>query len=128
MAPYRVAPTRCPCLIPIGTTSWNSSCPTCGKIEYQTNCVSPRPSCLLTTDHTILYLRFYPIFMPLPGLSWLVGKLGSLMNLVIAHQDRRIVNTQLPKSDGIGTGENLFRGDKPIMEFRKKRQELMRSR
>jgi len=79
-------------------------------------------------DHTILYLRFYPIFMPLPGLSWLVGKLGSLMNLVIAHQDRRIVNTQLPKSDGIGTGENLFRGDKPIMEFRKKRQELMRSR
>jgi len=79
-------------------------------------------------DHTILYLRFYPIFMPLPGLSWHVGKLGSLMNLVIAHQDRRIVNTQLPKSDGIGSGENLFRGDKPIMEFRKKRQELMRSR
>ncbi len=75
-------------------------------------------------EHTILYLRFYPIFMPFPPLAWLIGRLGSLMNLVIAHQDRRIVNTQLPKADGIGKGENLFRGDKPIMEFRKKRQEL----
>ncbi|OHD27480.1 MAG: hypothetical protein A2Y38_09240 [Spirochaetes bacterium GWB1_59_5] len=75
-------------------------------------------------EHTILYLRFYPIFMPVPGLSWLISALGGLMNLVIAHQDRRIVNTQVPKSDGIGKGENLFRGDRPIMEFRKKRQEL----
>ena len=75
-------------------------------------------------EHTILYLRFYPVFMPWPPLAWLIGRLGNFMNLVIAHQDRRIVNTQLPKADGTGKGENLFRGDKPIMEFRRKRQEL----
>lgn len=33
---------------------------------------------------------------------------------------------QLPKPDGIGTGEQLFRADKPIMEFRQKRRELRR--
>ncbi|MBU0926729.1 MAG: aromatic ring-hydroxylating dioxygenase subunit alpha [Spirochaetes bacterium] len=75
-------------------------------------------------ERTILYLRFYPVFMPVPGLRWVVSRLGGLMNLVIARQDRRIVNTQLPKTDGTGTGESLFRGDKPIMEFRKKRREL----
>lgn len=79
-------------------------------------------------EHTLLYLRFYPGFMPFPPLAWLIGKIGGLMNLVIAHQDRRVVNTQLPKSDGTGAGENLFRGDKPIMEFRKKRQELRKAR
>ncbi|HUW70950.1 MAG TPA: hypothetical protein VMX33_12035 [bacterium] len=46
------------------------------------------------------------------------------MNLVIADHDQRVVNTQLPWSYGIGTGEHFSRGDKPVMEFRKKRQEL----
>lgn len=74
--------------------------------------------------HTLLYLRTYIDFMPIPGLRWLILKIFGAMNLVIAHQDRRVVNTQLPKTDGTGTGENLIRGDKPIMEFRKKRVEL----
>lgn len=50
--------------------------------------------------------------------------MSSLMNLVIADHDQRVVNTQLPWSYGIGTGEHFSRGDKPVMEFRKKRQEL----
>lgn len=74
--------------------------------------------------HTLLYLRFYQDFMKLPGLRWLVFKLASRFNLVVAHQDRRVVNTQLPKADGAGSGERLFQGDLPIMEFRKKRVEL----
>jgi hypothetical protein len=34
------------------------------------------------------------------------------------------VVTQLPKTDGTGSGEKLIQGDLPIMEFRKKRLEL----
>jgi len=34
------------------------------------------------------------------------------------------VRTQVPKASGLGIGENLFQGDKPIMEYRKRRREL----
>jgi len=77
--------------------------------------------------HTLLYLRFYQDFMRVPGIRKLVNWLGGRMNLVIAHQDRRVVNTQVPKGDGTGTGERLIQGDYPIMEFRKKRLELRRA-
>lgn len=76
--------------------------------------------------HTLLYLRFYQTFMKIPGLRRLVNFLGGRMNLAIAHQDRRVVNTQIPQGDGTGTGELLFPGDHPIMEYRKKRLELKR--
>ncbi len=72
-------------------------------------------------EHAILYLRWYQSFMTLPPFSWIVDALGLVMSRVIAHQDRRIVETQVPRGDGIGTGENLFPGDRPIMEFRKRR-------
>jgi len=74
--------------------------------------------------HTLLYLRFYQSFLKLPGLRGLVGALACRFNLVVAHQDRRVVNTQIPKADGIGKGESLIQGDYPIMQFRRKRIEL----
>lgn len=77
--------------------------------------------------HTLLYLRFYQDFMRFPALKRLVNTLGGWMNLIIAHQDRRVVETQVPKGDGIGKGEILIQGDYPIMEFRKKRVELMKA-
>lgn len=75
-------------------------------------------------SHTILYLRFYQTFVKLPLLRTLICLLAIPLNRYIAHQDRRVVNTQLPKRDGIGTGELLFQADVPIMEFRRKRLEL----
>jgi hypothetical protein len=77
--------------------------------------------------HTLLYLRFYQDFMLAPGLRQIVNTLASWFNLIVAHQDRRVVNTQIPKGDGIGKGERLIQGDLPIMEFRKKRQELRKT-
>jgi phenylpropionate dioxygenase-like ring-hydroxylating dioxygenase large terminal subunit len=74
--------------------------------------------------HTLLYLRFYQSFMRIPLLKGLIGWLSGRMNLLIAHQDRRVVNTQIPKGDGTSSGETLIQGDFPIMEFRKKRIEL----
>jgi phenylpropionate dioxygenase-like ring-hydroxylating dioxygenase large terminal subunit len=73
------------------------------------------------SERTILYLRFYQGFMRIPLLKGLVHTVGNTMNLFIAHQDRRIVNTQLPKDDGMGAGELLFPGDRAIMEYRKLR-------
>ena len=74
-------------------------------------------------ERTIVYLRFYQGFMRIPLLRGLVHAVGDKMNLVIAHQDRRIVNTQVPKADGTGSGELLFPGDAAIMEYRKMRLE-----
>jgi phenylpropionate dioxygenase-like ring-hydroxylating dioxygenase large terminal subunit len=74
--------------------------------------------------HTLLYLRVYQEFAGLPVVRQLVNALFCRFNLIVAHQDRRVVNTQIPKGDGIGKGELLIQGDHPIMEFRKKRIEL----
>jgi phenylpropionate dioxygenase-like ring-hydroxylating dioxygenase large terminal subunit len=74
-------------------------------------------------ENSILYLRFYQGFMRFPPLRSLVQAIGDAMNLVIAHQDRRIVNTQIPRGDGMGAGELLFPGDAAIMEYRKLRAE-----
>lgn len=76
--------------------------------------------------HTRLYLRFYQSFARLPLFANLVDWLAGRFNLIVAHQDRRIVNTQLPKGDGTGAGETLFPGDLPIMEYRKMRLEAKR--
>jgi phenylpropionate dioxygenase-like ring-hydroxylating dioxygenase large terminal subunit len=72
-------------------------------------------------ERTILYLRFYQGYTRLPLLRPLLHLVGNAMNLIIAHQDRRIVNTQLPKAAGEGSGELLFPGDAAIMEYRKMR-------
>jgi phenylpropionate dioxygenase-like ring-hydroxylating dioxygenase large terminal subunit len=72
-------------------------------------------------ERTIVYLRFYQDFLRLPILRSLAHAVGDAMNLVIAHQDRRIVETQLPMADGSGAGKLLFPGDAAIMEYRKLR-------
>ncbi|HSV91566.1 MAG TPA: aromatic ring-hydroxylating dioxygenase subunit alpha [Desulfobacterales bacterium] len=76
------------------------------------------------SDHTLLYLRFYQKFLPGP-LGKLVARLAMRMNLRIARQDRRVVQTQQPKPSGLKIGENLVAGDGPIVAYRRRRQELM---
>jgi phenylpropionate dioxygenase-like ring-hydroxylating dioxygenase large terminal subunit len=76
---------------------------------------------------TLVYLRFCQSFMRFPLIKGLVHAVGDRMNLVIAHQDRRIVNSQLPKGDGTGAGELLFPGDRAIMEYRKMRIEAAKA-
>ncbi len=75
-------------------------------------------------EHTLLYLRFYQAFALIPLLGDLIAKAAMPFNLLVAHQDRAVVRTQVPKASGLGRGENLFQGDKPIMEYRKRRKEL----
>jgi phenylpropionate dioxygenase-like ring-hydroxylating dioxygenase large terminal subunit len=77
-------------------------------------------------EHTILYLRFYQRFVRTPLLRELFNLLSAPMNLIIAHQDRRVVQRQLPKPSGLNIGEQLIQGDLPIVEYRRRRAELMR--
>ena len=75
-------------------------------------------------DHTILYLRFYQKFLPVPILGKMVANLAMPVNVYIAHEDRRIVITQQPKISGLKIGETLLQGDLPVIEYRRKRAAL----
>jgi phenylpropionate dioxygenase-like ring-hydroxylating dioxygenase large terminal subunit len=76
-------------------------------------------------DHTLLYLRFHQRFLTLPLLSKALAQLAAPMNLAIAHQDRRVVVTQRPKASALTIGEKLIQGDRPIVEYRRRRQQLI---
>ena len=62
--------------------------------------------------------------MRVPVLRTLVNALSAVTNTVILHQDRRVVLTQLPKKTEFSMKENLVQGDLPILEFRKRRDQL----
>jgi phenylpropionate dioxygenase-like ring-hydroxylating dioxygenase large terminal subunit len=75
-------------------------------------------------ENTLLYLRFYQKFMRLPLLRRLVNRLAMPFNLLIAHQDRRVVVTHRPAISALRTDEQLIQADLPIVEYRRRRQEL----
>jgi phenylpropionate dioxygenase-like ring-hydroxylating dioxygenase large terminal subunit len=76
-------------------------------------------------EHTLLYMRSYQGFVNLP----LIGKLFSMMflplNLYITRQDKVVVQTHHDKASQLKGGEKLIPADYPILEYRKKRQELI---
>lgn len=76
--------------------------------------------------HTLLYLRFYQRFMRVPVLRTLVNALSMPFNVLVAHQDRRIVITQRPKPSALRSDEKLVQGDRPIVEYRRRREALLR--
>ncbi len=78
-------------------------------------------------ETTIMYLRFYQGFLMIPILESFLFALFMPYNLKIAHEDRRVVETQQPKVSALMMKENLFQADLPIVEFRKKRDELLRN-
>ena len=75
-------------------------------------------------ENTILYLRFYQKFMRIPLIRDVFNWLSMWFNLVIAHQDRRVVITQQPKPSRLRGGEQLIPGDSPIVAYRRRREEL----
>jgi phenylpropionate dioxygenase-like ring-hydroxylating dioxygenase large terminal subunit len=82
-------------------------------------------------ENTLLYLRFYQKFLRLPLLDSLVNAAFMRFNRVVLHQDRRVVETQVPKPSGLkavdsSLRENLVHGDGPIGAYRMRREELIR--
>ncbi len=78
-------------------------------------------------ENTHIYLRFYQAFVRVPVLKQLINLLSAVMNSVILHQDRRVVLTQLPKKSEFTMKENLVQGDLPILEYRKRRDQLKKT-
>ena len=76
-------------------------------------------------EHTILYLRSYQKFMTVPVLRNIIDALLIPFNVYVAHQDRVIVETQEPKASAWKMDEQLIRGDHPIIEYRRRRAELL---
>ena len=76
-------------------------------------------------ENTIIYIRYYQKLINIPLLKQLFNYLGKGSSIIILRQDKRVVNTQLPKKSDARMDERLIMGDKPIIEYRKHRQELM---
>ena len=75
-------------------------------------------------DNSILYLRFYQRFVRNRVLGKLIAWIGMPFNLIVAHQDRRVVITHKPQPSSLKSQEKLIQGDLPIIEYRKKRAAL----
>lgn len=73
----------------------------------------------------LMYLRFYQNTVRLPLARQLYNRLGSLGNLFIERQDRRVVITQQPQRSDLKIGEKLIQGDRPIIEYRRLRRRLI---
>jgi phenylpropionate dioxygenase-like ring-hydroxylating dioxygenase large terminal subunit len=78
----------------------------------------------IDNENTLMYLRYYHT-VRMPVLRQLMGLIGSLSNLVIERQDRRVVNTQRPHRTDLSIGEILIQGDSPIVLYRRIRRTLI---
>jgi len=78
-------------------------------------------------ENTMIYLRFYQSFMPVWGIRHFIGFVGKIYSKIILRQDKRVVATQLPKMSEMRMDEKLIPGDRPIAEFRRRRDELLKN-
>jgi phenylpropionate dioxygenase-like ring-hydroxylating dioxygenase large terminal subunit len=75
--------------------------------------------------NTIIYIRYYQNMIRIPWLKQLFNYLGKISSIIILRQDKRVVITEMPKKSTFKMDERLIMGDKPIIEYRKHRQELI---
>jgi phenylpropionate dioxygenase-like ring-hydroxylating dioxygenase large terminal subunit len=75
--------------------------------------------------NTLLYLRSYQRIVTAPILRQAFNFLGAVGNLVVERQDKRVVITQEPKRADLDSGETLIPGDGPIIQYRRRRRQLI---
>jgi len=75
-------------------------------------------------EHSVVYVRGYQKFATAPGFRGLFNRIGMVLNKKILHQDKAVVETQVPKKSDLYMKENLFPADSPIVAYRKMRHEL----
>jgi phenylpropionate dioxygenase-like ring-hydroxylating dioxygenase large terminal subunit len=75
-------------------------------------------------ENTMMYVRYYHT-VRVPVLRQLYGWVGSLANLVIERQDRRVVITQRPYRPDLRIGEVLIQADGPVVLYRQIRRALI---
>ena len=75
-------------------------------------------------ENTMLYIRFYDNITGVKVIDRLIAALGKPANFIVERQDKRVVITQRPKASSFKSNEKLLSGDSPIIQYRKKRDEL----
>ena len=75
-------------------------------------------------ENTMMYVRLYQNVVQFPIFREVFNWFSRYGNRVILNQDRRVVQTQLPKASELRMNEVLLQGDRPIIEYRKKRELL----
>lgn len=75
-------------------------------------------------ENTLLYIRFYNRITPIKVLNKLISYIAKFANLKIERQDKKVVETQMPKESPLRMGEMLLSADKAIIEYRKRREKL----
>ena len=75
-------------------------------------------------ENAIIALRFYNKITGIKAIDKCIAWLGSRANRIVEKQDKRVVETQLPKATGTRMKEMLVAADLPIVEYRSKRKEL----
>ena len=68
------------------------------------------------------YIRTYQRLVTVPGLDWLVGKVGTVSNLFVLRQDTPVVETQPAAETRLRMGEVLVPSDAPIIAYRRWRE------
>jgi phenylpropionate dioxygenase-like ring-hydroxylating dioxygenase large terminal subunit len=76
-------------------------------------------------ENTVIYIRYYQDLIKISVLREFFNYIGKISSIIILRQDKRVVITQLPKKSVLKSDERLIVGDKPIIEYRKHRQELI---
>lgn len=73
----------------------------------------------------IMYLRYYQRMVRAPLVRNLVNWMGVIGSRYIANQDKAVVSQQQPKKTGLHIGEKFVQGDRIIITYRRRREELI---
>ena len=74
--------------------------------------------------NTVMIIRYYHLLTRIPIIKEFIGWTGKISSILIERQDKRVVETQEPKISEWKSDEKLLKGDRPIIEFRKMRDQL----
>lgn len=72
----------------------------------------------------ILSVRFYNRITGVGAIDHFIAWIGKWANLIVERQDKRVVQKQLPEKTARIIDERLLMADKPIIEYRRRREEL----
>lgn len=76
-------------------------------------------------ENGMFYLRYYQRMVRLPVIKTLFNWAGVLGSRYIANQDKRVVSRQDPKKSSLRNGEKFVQGDRIILTYRRRREELI---
>lgn len=77
-------------------------------------------------ENSLVYVRSYVKLTKVKFIDKLIASLSLPFNRIVLHQDRRVVETQMPKKSMLHMNENLVQGDLPLIAYRRRREELLR--